>query len=206
MLCLSIFLFSACSSKSGDIKSVDKSIRDIDSNYKAEEAFKELDNEKSDSSIAFDELLTESTCIKDCEEIEVVKDKSNPVAVTEKARPSSKTNSPIIDEVPEWVINPNAYGYDFVAVGFANGNVEEVSSQKRIARIQGMGELSRIIKIQIDNEILKMDLSVNGEAISDIKTYSRQRSDSLLSSVEEIDNWIDPKTGDYYLLLGIKGE
>ena len=70
-----------------------------------------------------------------------------------------------------------------------------------------MSEISRIIKLQIDNEISTLTVVDNsGNVVKDVDTYSRQKSDSLLKSVKEIDSWTDPATGDYYLFLGIEGE
>ena len=100
----------------------------------------------------------------------------------------------------------NIDGYELTAVGFAKNNKTNTSTLKKVARIQGMGELSKMIKIYIDNEISSYTSDHNGNVINDIKTYSRQRSDNLLKSIEEIDSWINPSTGDYYLLLGIKGK
>lgn len=122
----------------------------------------------------------------------------------EKKRQQVVTKYPIVDGYPVWIKNPNIEGYKYTGIGFAK-STENISHQKRTARLQGIGDLSKTIQIEINNEISTTKVvDSKGNVISDTETYSRQKSNSLIEKVEEIDAWID-SNGDYYILLGIKG-
>ncbi|MBQ3034073.1 MAG: LPP20 family lipoprotein [Deferribacterales bacterium] len=181
----------------------------------SEEAFKELDREvsgseapvKKESQVKEEQSVVNKADNKAHIQEEVITEKSSPASVGEKKRPNSNTKYPIENGYPVWVLNPYADGYSIVAVGSAKNNGSGISAMKRTARLNGMSEISRIIKLQIDNEISTLTVVDNsGNVVKDVDTYSRQKSDSLLKSVKEIDSWTDPATGDYYLFLGIEGE
>ncbi len=111
-----------------------------------------------------------------------------------------------ISSYPSWVQNPNINGYFATAVGSSKYNHEKgLSYQKRMARIQATAELSKIISVQIDNELERTSVHSDGTQIKyNIDQKSRHKSNSKLENVEQLDDWLDPVTNDYYILLGMK--
>ncbi len=104
---------------------------------------------------------------------------------------------------PIWIDNPNIEGYKYTAIGYAKASTNK-TIQKKIAKSVGMAEISKIIKVEIDNEIQTNKVVDNvGNEKKDIEIYSKQKSDAILKDVEEIDTWIDNE-GNYYMLLGVK--
>ncbi len=121
-------------------------------------------------------------------------------------------NSPLrettteISSYPDWFLNPNIAGYFATAVGSSKYNYERgLSYQKRMARIEAAAELSKIISVEIDNQIERSSVHSEGNEIKyDMNVKSRHKSNSRLENVEQLEEWLDPVTNDYYILLGIK--
>ena len=111
-----------------------------------------------------------------------------------------------ISSYPNWVLNPNINGYFATAVGSSKYNHRQgLSYQKRMARVQANAELSKIISVKIDNELERTSVHSDGTQIKyDINHKSRHRSNSKLENVKQLNEWLDPVTKDYYILLGIK--
>lgn len=117
----------------------------------------------------------------------------------------SNSNSLTERGYPVWIDNPNVEGYKYTAIGYAKASTNK-SIQKRIAKSVGMAEISKIIKVEIDNEIKTNRIVDNvGNDKKDIEIYSKQKSDAILKDVDEIDSWIDNE-GNYYMLLGVKND
>ena len=204
---------SACSSKAPVSEKKAVSAR-TDSLRAADAAFKELDEETSGKKRPADSVAKKETPEKTLQDDNLPRknnapeEKASPAARAENKRRPTATGTiyPVINGYPVWVTNPNVQGYSYTAVGSAVPCAGGLPEQKRVARIHAMGEISRMVKVQVDNEASSSTVSSGGNVRSEFSTYSRQRSDSILNSVSEIDSWIDPKNGDFYLFLGIKGE
>ena len=117
-----------------------------------------------------------------------------------------KTKYPVVDGYPVWVKTPSVCGYSVTAVGAAAFH-GDAYQQKRAAMMQAQAEIAKIINVKIDNEITSKRYSYNlhGEHsdFNEVKSYSRQRSSELLNSLIEVDQWINPENGDYYILLAV---
>lgn len=204
-------VLSACSPKTSvserDLTAPSESLR------AAGAAFKELDDETSGKGRHAESAAEREAAPKDSsgesssyKKGRYTEEKPSPARAGEKKLPGTGTVYPVINGYPVWVTDPAVQGYAYTAVGSAASGSGGLPGQKRAARIQAMGELSRMIKVKVDNELSSLTVSSGSQARSELKTYSRQRSEGLLNSVRELDSWINPENGDFYLLLGIEGE
>lgn len=111
------------------------------------------------------------------------------------------------ENIPEWVLSPDLPEYSYCAAGFAPKN--DLSVQKKIARVNAMSELSKAIEISISNEIeinSKVERSDDKDTnvTKDVASSSRQRSNSIINNAVEVDNFLDSDTGILYLRMCIK--
>ncbi len=111
-------------------------------------------------------------------------------------------------DIPEWVINPHMDGYRYCASGYADEN-SNLSLQKKIARINALSELSKTINVNVENQldIKKESESRNGKVTGskkEISSTSRQFSNTSINDAKEIENYVNNKSGKYYILLCIK--
>ena len=218
-MCLPI-LFCCVGNSYGFDNNADKSYNKA--HIEAEKAFKELDKEienldngskKDDSNNGNNlnnsgSIQTRSQPLSDDNSI-IIQEKPRPKVVENKRRPllcddelSSKS------ALPDWVLTPHVNGYPLVAVGVGMYGAGGISGQKRAARVQAQGEISKMLNVYIENElnIMQKTAARNDEVISynsDMQSASRQRSAAKLDTVVELRCWIDPETSDYYLLVGI---
>lgn len=200
----------------------------------ADHAFDELDNGVSVEDIgrskavnsnqqtvakadkAFDELDGKPTVAeKPKPSSAVVEEKARPSSlnVEEKARPTTaedvKQDFAMKNGYPVWVLEPQQVaGYRYVAVGSAKLVDNNKTARYQAASSQARAEISRMISVQVDNEI-KTERQVNqmngnDKMTQSIETYSRQRSESLQGKIETIYTWEDMKTGELYMLMGLK--
>ncbi len=202
-----LLTMSACA-KSADVKTTDNS-RTI---ALAEEAFNELDN-SPDTIVDNVTLPSSNNAIDEVEPVDEIAEKQKPSAlnVADKKRPSviGETKYPIENGYPIWVLNPNRItGYNYVAVGSAKDNGQGEIAQKQAAKAGAYAELSRMISVQVENEIKSErtihSINGNSEMLTKLDTYSRQRSNGILEGTEEVDIWLDDNTGELYIILGIK--
>lgn len=138
-------------------------------------------------------------------------EKSNPRGVGEKKHPiACRSDYSMVNGLPDWVVNPKAEGYPLTAVGLGIYGEGGLSGQMRAARIQAQGELAKMIKVKVDNELNVEKMvevsSAEDKADTKISSESRQRASEILEGVEELRCWIDPSNNDYYVLVGIAGD
>lgn len=112
------------------------------------------------------------------------------------------------ENLPAWVLMPDMQGYSYCAAGSAPKN-SNISLQKKIARMNTLSELSKAVEISIANELevkntveSRDDKQVN--IAKDIKSSSRQRSNTVISDAVELDSFLDNDTGILYLRMCIK--
>jgi len=106
---------------------------------------------------------------------------------------------------PSWFINPSIDGYFTTGVGSAKPNREGSSYQKRIARAKALAEISTAVSVQVNNEIQRMTILYDTrEYRKKVLMISRHRSQEVLKDIEFLDEWTDPETKDYFILLGLK--
>ncbi len=111
-------------------------------------------------------------------------------------------------ELPSWILSQEMAGFSYCAVGEAGEN-NNLALQKKIARMNALSELSKTIEISINNEIeieKKVTRSNNREVSveKDVSSSSRQLSNSVINEAIETNNYLDNKTGIYYIKLCIK--
>lgn len=111
-------------------------------------------------------------------------------------------------DLPDWVLNPMAEGFELCAAGASISN-ENKSLQKKIARMNAMAELSKMHEVKVKNklEIEKSNESYNGKSLDSskkINSTSKQSSSIALGNTEEVNSFFDNETGMYYILLCLK--
>ncbi len=201
-----VVYLSACASTTAPQKVAADNSRTIEL---ADKAFEELDSGNTEV-VDNVTLPNEELEVEEPQEIEE-KAKPSSLSVEDKKRPDviGKTKYPIVNGYPIWVITPEKVtGYKYVAVGNAAKNNQGTIAQKRIATTVARAELSRMVSVQVDNEI-KSERTIhtingNEQMLTQLDTYSRQRSSMIMQNVEEVDIWVKDDTGELYILLGLK--
>lgn len=214
VFCFSSFSVSYAKKKDDEKAAYERAQRE------ASEAFQELDKEKLDifndpkteakgTNDAYDSFKMNEEAVDTSEK--AVEDKPNPHKTEEKKRPVlCDIDYEMIDGLPSWIINPSMDGYPVSAIGLGIYGAGGLAGQKRAARIQAQGEIAKMLNVQIDNE-LNIEKTSHKSAIEDksntnMESYSRQRSASVLDNIEELKCWVDPSNNDYYILLGISSD
>lgn len=112
------------------------------------------------------------------------------------------------ENMPDWILQPEVAGYSYCATGFAKKD-NNLSLQKKIARMNAMSEISKNISVSIDNTLeINTDVTSKNNKQTDvnknISSSSRQSSDAIFNNIEEIDSFLDNSSGIYYLRACIK--
>ncbi len=109
---------------------------------------------------------------------------------------------------PPWILNPFYQGY-IGAVGVARKDKNlSLTEQREIAIAVAQGHISQIIRTVISSNFIKIErYNYNKKKYKKIiKFLSKQSSEAYLKHIVIKDEWIDKKTGDYYVwvILEIK--
>jgi len=107
--------------------------------------------------------------------------------------------------VPEWALNPQKEGY-LTGVGVAKLKPNKKNAEMfrdRAAKLMAEAELSKQISIHINSQTSSARSS---DGSMGIRVDSVQTSITTLNTneAEVIQQWIDPKSGTLYLMLGIE--
>lgn len=116
-----------------------------------------------------------------------------------------KTKYPLKDGYPVWFFTPVYDGY-VGAVGIApkqpNGSI---SAQKRVAKMQAQKNLAKQIEVLVKSEVNVETLGVDSATVKyyrqKVTSLTREQVDLYLSGFRVMDEWIDPKTDEYYMWM-----
>jgi len=132
-----------------------------------------------------------------------VQEKSRPTAAREGSAPTGKTRYQIVNGYPIWFHQP---GYDgFIGgVGIAPKQKSgDRTAQRRVAINLAYADITRSIKVNINNELTSEKLLVDTKTQNYYKekfsSMSRQQADEYISNPQIMDEWTDEKTGELYI-------
>jgi len=115
------------------------------------------------------------------------------------------TKYPIKNGYPEWFYSPTYDGY-IGAVGIAPKQSRGgLAQQKRIAKIQAQNSLAKQIEVLVNTELTLQATNVDRSTVKyyqqKLSTLTKESTDQYLSNYKVMDEWIDDRTGEYYLWL-----
>ncbi len=107
---------------------------------------------------------------------------------------------------PGWVSSPDHAGFISV-VGFApkQANVSE-AMQQRFALTQARHLIAQLVRVRVEHNSEEMRQVKNGSATHTADSFTRVSSNVALNlkNAEVTKKWIDPVSGDLYLLLELQ--
>jgi len=109
---------------------------------------------------------------------------------------------------PEFTCNPHRDGY-IVALGIAKMNAgKDKSFQMSEAMANARNEISRKINIKVSNLLTTYKGSTAANTFDkSISTISKQISSQTLKNSKQLgSSWRNPKTGELFIMMGIKNE
>ncbi|MCD8554243.1 LPP20 family lipoprotein [Seleniivibrio sp.] len=115
------------------------------------------------------------------------------------------TKYPIKNGYPEWFYTPTYDGY-IGAVGIApkqpNGGLAQ---QKRVARMNAQSGLAKQIDVLVKTELNLESTNVDRATVKyyeqKLSTLTKESADQYLSNYKVKDEWIDDRTGEYYVWM-----
>jgi hypothetical protein len=115
------------------------------------------------------------------------------------------TKYPLKNGYPEWFYTPTYDGY-IGAVGIAPKQPKGgISQQKRLAKIQAQSTLAKQIDVLVNTEQNLETLNVDRPTVKyyqeKLTTLTKESADQYLTNYKIMDEWIDDRTGEYYLWL-----
>ncbi len=115
------------------------------------------------------------------------------------------TKYPMQGEYPVWFYTPVYDGY-IGAVGIApKQRSGGLSAQKRVAKMQAQKELAKQIEVLVKSEVSVETLNVDKPTVKyyqeKINSMTRESADQFLTGFKVQDEWIDDKTGEYYMWM-----
>ncbi|ADD67982.1 hypothetical protein Dacet_1210 [Denitrovibrio acetiphilus DSM 12809] len=116
-----------------------------------------------------------------------------------------ETKYPMRDGFPEWFYTPVYDGY-IGAVGIApKQRSNSLSAQKRVARVQAQKNLAKQIEVLINSDLNVESLSSGTATVESyrqkVTSMTREQADQFLNGFKVMDEWVDPKTDDYYIWM-----
>lgn len=80
--------------------------------------------------------------------------------------------------------------------------------QKRVAYIAAQRELAANIRVLVSTEVTTEKLNIDTATVryyeSRLSTLSRHQAEEFLKDYQTLDEWIDPKTKEYYIWLVLR--
>lgn len=118
-----------------------------------------------------------------------------------------ETKYPMKNGFPVWFTTPVYDGY-IGAVGIAPKQSRGgFTAQKRVARMQAQKNLAKQIEVLVKSEVNVETLGVDTETVQyyrqKITSLTREQVDQYLTGFKVMDEWIDEKTGEYYMWMVI---
>lgn len=116
-----------------------------------------------------------------------------------------QTKYPLKDGYPVWFFTPVYDGY-IGAVGIApKQNYGGISAQRRVAVMQAQKNLAKQIKVLVTSNVKVESLGVDSATVQHYRTkvssLTREQVDQYLTGYKVMDEWVSPKTGEYYIWM-----
>lgn len=116
-----------------------------------------------------------------------------------------ETKYPMKDGYPVWFYTPVYDGY-VGAVGIAPKQPRGgISAQKRVARMQAQKNLAKqievLVKSEVNVETTAADYSTVEYYREKVTSLTKEQADQFLSGFKVMDEWVDEKTGEYYMWM-----
>ncbi|MGD9808448.1 MAG: LPP20 family lipoprotein [Deferribacterales bacterium] len=104
---------------------------------------------------------------------------------------------------PEWFYTPVYDGY-VGAVGIAPKQ-KSFTAQKRVAKMQAQKNLAKQIEVLVKSEVNVESLGVDSATVQEyrlkVTSLTKEQVDQYLTGFKVQDEWIDEKSGDYYVWM-----
>lgn len=114
-----------------------------------------------------------------------------------------QTKYPMKNGFPVWFFTPVYDGY-IGAVGIAPKG-RSITAQKRVAKIQAQKNLAKQIEVLVNTEVKVESLGVDTATVQyyrqKVTSLTKERVDQFLKGFRVQDEWIDEKTGEYYIWM-----
>lgn len=115
------------------------------------------------------------------------------------------TKYPLKNGYPEWFYSPTYDGY-IGAVGIAPKQPRGgMAQQKKLAKLQAQSGLAKQIEVLVNTELNLEATNVDRTTVKyyqqKLSTLTKESADQYLSSYKVMDEWVDDRTGEYYLWL-----
>jgi len=116
-----------------------------------------------------------------------------------------QTKYPMKNGFPVWFFTPVYDGY-VGAVGIAPKQARGgFTAQKRVARMQAQKNLAKQIKVLVLSEVNVETLGVDSATVQyyrqKVTSLTREQVDLYLTGFKVQDEWIDEKSGEYYMWM-----
>lgn len=130
----------------------------------------------------------------------VMPEKKKP-SLLSSLKPQSKY--PMKDGFPVWFFTPVYDGY-IGAVGIAPKQ-KSYTAQKRVARMQAQKNLAKQINVLVKSEVNVETLGVDTSTVQyyrqKVTSLTKEQVDQYLTGFKVQDEWIDEKSGEYYMWM-----
>ncbi|MDR2401844.1 MAG: hypothetical protein LBD73_09380 [Deferribacteraceae bacterium] len=140
---------------------------------------------------------------------ETVAEKARPGRVVANAeRPGKISKYPLLNGFPIWFSSPVYDGY-FGGVGVAKPQKSGgLPAQRKVAVALAQAELAKNLETVVNNEYVSERLSVDKKTesyyVEKFSTLSRQDAQQLLKNPTVIDEWLNEKTGEFFVWVAVK--
>lgn len=169
----------------------------------AEAAQQEMEEDIQNGTVTLREpVLNTPQNVKPAEEPKQPLPEKNVLSVT-SLKPIAKY--PLKNGYPEWFYSPTYDGY-IGAVGIAPKQPRGgMAQQKRLAKIQAQSGLAKQIEVLVNTELNLESTNVDRATVKyyqqKLSTLTKESADQYLSNYKVMDEWVDDRTGEYYLWL-----
>jgi hypothetical protein len=104
---------------------------------------------------------------------------------------------------PAWVLNPDYPGHIGVIGSAPRQDMGGRDAQHRVAMLKARQELAQMIRVHVDSTV-RTKVEARGARVereSDTETRLRSIEALSLERARVVNEWVDPETGELYLLL-----
>jgi hypothetical protein len=104
---------------------------------------------------------------------------------------------------PAWVINPDYPGHIGVIGSAPRQDMGGRDAQYRVAMLKARQELAQMVRVHVDST-LRTKVEARGDRVereADMQTRLRSMEALSLERARVVNEWVDPETGELYLML-----